>query len=133
MNDEQSKDDLIARCRVEEDALAEVRGVLRTALVRAGFDDVRMPEQLQNARLLRDPDDRSTSLVGEWRDQRGAAIGSVVIYENGDLFGELDVQRPHPRDRSRLLQTVVTFGRPGQLQTELRFAPRKTALVEIDS
>ena len=129
----QRKNGLIARCRAEEDAIAEVRGVLRTALLRAGFEDIRVPEQLQSTRLLQDPDDRTESLVGEWRDKRGAQIGSLVIYESGELFGELDVQRPHPHDRSQVLQTVVTFGTPGQLRTELRFVPLRTPRADIES
>jgi hypothetical protein len=116
--------DLIARCRAEEDTLAEVRCVLRNQLLRSGLDDIDMPRQLQSARLVKDPNG-TTSLVGEWRRQRGV-IGTVVIHENGELFAELGVRRPAPNDPQLRVDSVVAFGNAGSLQAELRMAPTKS-------
>jgi len=115
--------DLIARCRAEEDTLTEVRCVLRNHLLRSGLDDIDVPRQLQSARLVKDPKSGTTSLVGEWRRQRGV-IGTIVIHENGELFAELGVQRPSPKDPQKRVDSVVAFGEAGRLQTELRMAPK---------
>jgi hypothetical protein len=117
------EDSLIARCRQEEDTLAELRCVLRNQLLRAGLDDIQVPAQLQNCRLARDPYDGSSSLVGEWRMGRGKLLGSVVIHANGQLLAELYVTEPLPRDSAWLVDAVVAFGKPGALNAELRLMP----------
>lgn len=124
MNQASNDDNLLARCRAEEDALTEVRCVLRNALMRGGLHDIPVPAQLQRCRLVTDPNDGSTSLVGEWRMQRGhKLIGSVVIHANGELFAELDVLQPSPSDPGMRVDAVVAFGQPGALHTELRMTP----------
>lgn len=116
--------DLIARCREEEDSLTEVRCVLRNQLLRSGLDDIDVPRQLQSARLVKDPKNGTTSLVGEWRRHSGV-IGTVVIHESGELFAELGVRKPSPQDPQLRVDSVVAFGAPGALQAELRMAPAK--------
>ncbi|MET0389787.1 MAG: hypothetical protein ABW321_27690 [Polyangiales bacterium] len=117
--------DLIARCRAEEDTLAEVRCVLRNQLLRSGLADIEVPQQLQSCRLITDPNDGSTTLVGEWRKQRGKVIGSVVIHENGELFAELGVLQPAPDNPRMRVDRVVAFGAAGALQAELRMTPTR--------
>lgn len=117
--------DLIARCRAEEDTLTEVRCVLRNHLLRSGLEDIDVPRQLQSARLVKDPESGTTSLVGEWRRHSGV-IGKVVIRESGELFAELGVRKPSPKDPQLRVDAVVAFGAPGALQTELRVAPVKS-------
>ena len=120
MHHESNLDNLIARCRAEEDTLAEVRCVLRNELLRSGLHDIPVPGQLQSCRLVEDPKDGTTSLVGEWRKHRGQVIGSVVIHASGQLFAELGVLQPSPTDPSMRVDAVVAFGQPGSLHTELR-------------
>lgn len=121
MHQASNDDDLLARCRAEEDALNEVRCVLRNALLRRGLDDIPVPGQLQRCRLVTDPNDGSTSLVGEWRVEHGhKLLGSVVIHANGELFAELDVLQPSPLDPNMRVDAIVAFGQPGALHTELR-------------
>jgi hypothetical protein len=117
---------LIARCRAEEDTLAEIRCVLRNELLRRGMEDISVPGQLQSARLVTDPDDGTVTLIGEWRKHRGKVIGSVVIHANGELFAELGVRKPAPHDPKLRVEAVVAFGQPGALQTELRLTPTST-------
>jgi hypothetical protein len=116
--------DLIARCRAEEDTLAEVRCALRNHLLRSGLEDIDVPRQLQSARLVKDPKDGTISLMGEWRKHRGV-IGQVVIREDGRLFAELGVRQPAPGNPRERVDAVVAFGEPGGLQTELRMAAAK--------
>ena len=116
--------DLIARCRAEEDTLTEVRCVLRNQLLRSGLADIDVPAQLQSCRLITDQDG-STSLVGEWRRQRGRVIGSVVIHQNGELFAELGVLQPAPNNPRMRVESVVAFGEAGALQAELRMTPAR--------
>ena len=116
--------DLIARCRAEEDTLTEVRCVLRNQLLRSGLADIDVPGQLQSCRLITDKDG-STSLVGEWRRQRGRVIGAVVIHENGELFAELGVLQPAPNNPRMRVESVVAFGEAGALHTELRMTPAR--------
>jgi hypothetical protein len=124
MNQASNYENLMARCRAEEDTLAEVRCVLRNALLRRGLDDIAVPGQLQSCRLVMDPNNGTTSLVGEWRKHHGnKVIGSVVIHANGELFAELDVLQPSPSDPNVRVDAVVAFGQPGALHTELRITP----------
>jgi len=116
-------DALLARCRAEEDTLAEVRAVLRNALMRSGLPDIRVPEQLQSCRLIKDPYDGTSTLVGEWRKARNRQIGSVVIHANGQLIAELDVLQPLPGQADCMVDAVVAFGTPGKLRAELRLLP----------
>ena len=117
---------LIERCRLEEDALVEVTCVLRNRLLRSGLPDIPVPAQPQRCKLVKDPYDGTTTLVGEWRKQRDKLIGSVVIHENGQVFAELDVLVPLPSDASWFVDAVVAFGTPGDLRTELRLTPAIT-------
>ena len=119
MRVEPINNDLLARCRAEEDTLTEVRCVLRNQLLRSGLADIDVPAQLQSCRLITDQDG-SRSLVGEWRKQRGRIIGSVVIHENGELFAELGVLQPAPNDPRMRVDSVVAFGAAGALHAELR-------------
>lgn len=123
MDQDPNDPNLIARCRAEEDTLAEIRCVLRNELLRRGLTDITVPGQLQTCRLITDPDDGSVTLVGEWRRHRGKVIGSVQIHANGELFAELGVLQPAPHDPSQRVQSVVAFGHPGALHTELRLVP----------
>ena len=123
MNQESNHASLIERCRVEEDTLAEVRCVLRNELLRSGLDDIQVPGQLQSCRLVKDPSDGTTSLVGEWRKHHGKVIGSVVIHASGQLFAELGVLQPSPTDPKVRVESIVAFGQPGSLHTELRVTP----------
>lgn len=120
-----SVQNLIARCRQEQDALVEIACVLRNRLLRAGLPDVRIPAMPQRCNLVRDPFDGSTSLVGEWKTQ-GKVLGNVVIHENGQAFAELYVLLPLPSDERWFVDAVVTFGMPGDLRSELRLTPTLT-------
>lgn len=117
---------LLDRCRREADAIVDVVCTLRNKLLRAGLPDVELPSQPQSCRLVRDPYDSTLTLVGEWRKPRGKVIGSVVIHENGQLFAELDVLRPWPKDASWFVDAVVAFGTAGDLHAELRLTPAIT-------
>jgi hypothetical protein len=120
-----SAQSLLARLRMEQDALVEISCVLRNRLLRSGLPDIRVPEQPQRVSLVRDPCDGGTTLVGEWR-RGNKVIGSVVIHENGQVFAELDVLLPLASDERWFVDAVVTFGFAGQLQTELRLTPALT-------
>lgn len=119
------EDDLLVRCRAEEDTLAEVRCALRTELLRAGLADIKVPGQLQSCRLVTDADG-TTTLVGEWRKQHGKVIGKVEIHENGECFAELGVRQPAPHDPQLRVERVVAFGAPGALHVELRLTPARS-------
>jgi hypothetical protein len=119
----QIEDELMARCRAEEDTLAEVRYVLRTELLRAGLTDIKLHAQLQNCRLVPDPNDGTATLVGEWRKQHGKVIGSIQIRQNGEILAELGVRQLAPHNPGLRVDRVIVSGMPGSLQTELRFVP----------
>lgn len=112
--------DLLDRCRREADTFVEVACVLRNRLLRAGLPDVVLPTQPQRCRLIKDPCDGKTTLVGEWLRSRGKVIGSVVIHDNGQLFAELDVLQPLPNDGTLFVDAVLAFGTSGDLHSELR-------------
>lgn len=110
---------LVARCRAEEETLAEVRLVLRSGLFRAGLRDIPVPAQLQNAHLRRDLCDGGLALVGQWRRPRDKPLGAVVIHESGRLFAEFYVQQPLPSDDRLVVDAVAVFGCTGTLAVEL--------------
>lgn len=123
-----SEGPLIARCRAEEETLAEVRYVLRSGLLRIGLDDISVPAQLQNAHLRRDLSDGGLALVGEWRRPRDKRLGAVVIHESGRLFAELFVGKPLPCDALLLVDAVAVFGTAGQLAVELQLVEYSSEL-----
>ena len=121
-----SQSDLLDRCRREADTFVEVACVLRNRLLRSGLHDVVLPTQPQRCRLVRDPYDGKTTLVGEWLKSRGKVIGSIAIHDNGQLFAELDVLQLLPRDATWFVDAVVAFGSTGSLRSELRLTPAIT-------
>jgi hypothetical protein len=121
-----SQMDLLERCRREADTFVEVACVLRNRLLRSELPDVVLPNQPQRSRLVRDPYDGKTTLVCAWLKSGGKVIGSLAIHENGQLFAELDVLQPLPKDAAWFVDAAVAFGTSGSLSSELRLTPAIT-------
>lgn len=71
-------------------------------------------------RLERDPASGENALVGEWRDGRGARLGSLVFHPDGSFFVEHDVVRPHPRRPGTFVEAVTAWGRGMDIRCEPR-------------
>lgn len=100
--------------------------VLRGEVERLGFeqDDVSIG-QLSDAEfwLDTDPGSGETSLMGEWRDDKGIKVGSLAFHFDGSFFVEHDVIRTHPGKPHFFVEAVTAWGREEMIKSEPRLLP----------
>jgi|AZIK01.1.fsa_nt_gi hypothetical protein len=70
--------------------------------------------------ICRDPYDHSTSLLCEWRDHHNNLLGSLQLHDNGRVFAEYDVLKPHPSKPDWFIEAVTAWGDDEKLRSELR-------------
>lgn len=87
---------------------------LPAIVVRA--DSARFEKQL-------DPSDQSESWFGEWRDRSGMKQGEITLREDGKVFCEYDVLKPHPKKKGMWVEAITSWGDIDALKTELRLLP----------
>jgi hypothetical protein len=105
---------------------AAIRDVLQGQVERLGFADgeIRISDPAVAAyRLERDSATGENSLLGEWRDQRGQKLGSLVFHAGGSFFVEHDVFRNHPRRLGWFVESVDAWGSGGEIRAEPRLIP----------
>lgn len=114
--------------KIQERKLAEtvtleiVRDALRNELARKGLAQVAtgISTDFKHCELRKDVVDGSAAFYGEWRDARGAKIGSVIVHATGEFFAEYDVLVNHPTDTRWFVEAVTAWGRPGVVKAELQ-------------
>jgi hypothetical protein len=74
-------------------------------------------------RLERDPASGEYSLVGDWTDEKGAALGGLLFHADGSFFAEQDVVRPHPKKSAWFVEAVNAWGRADVIKAEARLLP----------
>lgn len=92
-----------------------------------GFDPAEitiMSPQKAEYRLERDPSNGDYSLVGDWRDERGMKIGSLLFHADGSFFVEHDVIRPHPTKLRWFVEAVNAWGKDAEIKAEARLLPQ---------
>lgn len=106
-----------------------IRDALQEQVERLGFppdapDAIVIDDPLAASyRLERDPASGEYSLLGEWRDQRGQKLGSLVFHADGTFFVEYDVIRRHPRRPGWFVEAVNAWGRGEEIRAEPRLMP----------
>ena len=103
-----------------------VRVALMDELLKVGFVPGTVPigdPGMATYRLDPDAVSGGFSLVGEWRDARGAKQGNLVFHADGTFFVEYDVVRPHPRDRRWFVEAVNAWGKDWDIRAEPRLLP----------
>ena len=114
-----------ARLAIEHQTLEAVWTALRQTLAKQGFGNALsvIPRKLSRCELRRDAFDGSESFFGEWRNDEGKLLGSVLIHAEGQVFAEFDVLKPHPTDRSWFVEAVTAWGNRNAIKSELRLLP----------
>lgn len=100
---------------------------LRYEVAELGFDPqeitINSPTKAEY-RLERDPSNGAYSLVGDWLDDRGMKIGSLLFHSDGSFFVEHDVIRPHPTKRRWFVEAVNAWGKDAEIKAEARLLPQ---------
>lgn len=78
-------------------------------------------------RLDKDPASGEYSLVGDWRDDHGMKIGSMIFHTDGSFFVEQDIVRPHPEKPQWFVEAVNAWGRNFNIKSEARLLPAVTS------
>ena len=71
-------------------------------------------------RLEKDLVNNKYSLVGDWRDDKGLKIGSLLFHSEGNFFVEQDIIQAHPKDNRFFVEAVNAWGKPGCIKAEVR-------------
>lgn len=117
---------LAARLEVERPVLQKILHELRQTLCHSGLEsklDLILGAELAEYSLEIDPVDKSSTLVGVWRDDLGYRRGEVQIREGGGVYAEMDVVLNHPTDQRWFIEAVTAWGNKDSLKTELRLLP----------
>lgn len=72
-----------------------------------------------DARWQVDPFDHSSAVQVRWVERK-ELLGSVQVREDGGIYGEYFVTRPHPHNPTAFIEAVVVWGKVGTLRSELR-------------
>jgi len=120
-------DEAVADRFTEVEVLAgEVVRQLQEQVRNLGFDpaEVRIRQPLEaNYRLEKDPSNLEYTLVGDWYDERGGKLGSLLFHSDGTFFVEQDVVRPHPTRQRWFVEAVNAWGKDQQIKAEARLLP----------
>ncbi|MET0082452.1 MAG: hypothetical protein ABW079_05530 [Sedimenticola sp.] len=74
-------------------------------------------------RLEQDPASCEYSLVGDWLDERGFKLGTLLFHADGSFFVEHDVVRVHPGKDRLFVEAVNAWGRNREIKVEARLIP----------
>jgi hypothetical protein len=109
-----------------QDLADQILQCLREEVAKLGFSASEAPlKEPKDAvyRLERDASNGKYSLMGDWRDDHGIKIGSLVFHSDGSFFVEQDVIKAHPRDAKWFVEAVNAWGRYSEIKAEARLLP----------
>ena len=88
-----------------------------------GFSDseiiLKSPEEA-SYRLERDPSNSEFSLVGDWRNEQGMKLGTLLFHADGSFFVEHDIIKPHPTKPEWFVEAVNAWGNSTVIKAEPR-------------
>ncbi len=88
-------------------------------------DEVKlMPPSEATYRLEKDPASSEYSLVGDWLNEQGMKLGTLLFHADGSFFVEQDVVRPHPKSPGWFVEAVNAWGKDDQIKAEARLLPQ---------
>lgn len=108
------------------DLAIEIQKRLQGEVTKLGLDinEVRL-KSVDDAsyRLDKDPANGEYSLVGDWRDEKGTKLGSLLFHPDGSFFVEHDVIKIHPTDKRWFIEAVNAWGKGETIKSEARLLP----------
>lgn len=70
--------------------------------------------------LEKDPLSGDFALVGDWTDDRGFKLGSLVFHVDGSFYMEQDVIRPHPQKKKWFVEAISAWGKGSLIYAEAK-------------
>lgn len=95
-------------------------------VIKLGFDEqtVKLMSPAEARYYLEfDPGSCTSSLKGDWIDNRGMKQGSLVFHADGSFFVEQDVVKAHPKKKNWFVEAVNAWGRDSDIRAEARLLP----------
>lgn len=71
-------------------------------------------------RLERDPSNSEFSLVGDWLNEQGHKLGTLLFHADGTFFVEHDIVKPHPTKSDWFVEAVNAWGKGSEIRAEPR-------------
>lgn len=100
---------------------------LAAEIRKLGFPEDRLPALPVYAQAAfacsKDPYSGVDSLIGTWRDGRGARVGEIKLHGDGSFYAEYDVALPHPTNVRWFVESVVAWGRDDIIKAEAKLLP----------
>jgi hypothetical protein len=81
--------------------------------------EFRSPESAQYY-LEKDPLSGEFALMGNWTDDRGSRLGSLVFHPDGSFYVEQDVVRPHPAKKKWFVEAISAWGKGSMIRAEAK-------------
>ena len=100
---------------------------LRDEVMRLGFDssEVRINQPVEaEYRLEKDPRNGEYSLIGDWFDDKGIKLGSLLFHPDGSFYVEHDVVKPHPTNKHWFVEGVNAWGKDMHIRSEAILLPQ---------
>ena len=85
-----------------------------------GSDVILKPPEEASYRLERDPSNSEFSLVGDWRNEQGMKLGTLLFHADGSFFVEQDIVKPHPTKPEWFVEAVNAWGKGAVIKAEPR-------------
>jgi hypothetical protein len=80
---------------------------------------LKLPEEA-SYRLERDPSNSEFSLVGDWLNDQGLKLGTLLFHADGSFFVEHDIVKPHPTRSDQFVEAVNAWGNNSIIKAEPR-------------
>ena len=119
-------DEIQSRYQAVMDLANEIVEQLNAEVAKLGFSvsDVRIRSADEaDYRLEKDPSTSAYALVGEWFDERGGKLGSILFHADDSFYAEQDVVKPHPSKKGWFVEAVNAWGKAGRIKSEARLLP----------
>ena len=101
----------------------EIIKQMHEVALKLGFDasEVKIkPANEAEYRLEKDVSNGKYGLVGDWRDERGMKLGTLMFHPDGSFFVEHDIILPHPTKSKWFVEAVNAWGRDSVIKAEAR-------------
>jgi hypothetical protein len=80
---------------------------------------LKSPEEA-SYRLEKDPSNSEYSLVGDWLNEQGNRLGTLLFHADGSFFVEHDIVKPHPTRSEWFVEAVNAWGNSAVIKAEPR-------------
>lgn len=84
--------------------------------------DLKRPAEAEY-RLERDPSNSEYSLVGDWLNEQGKKLGTLLFHADGSFFVEHIVVMPHPTKPGWFVDALKAWGKNDEIRTGARLLP----------